>query len=42
MMKNIRTAIEEVEGKIISGEIAVSSAFSMTTDEVVALRNSMG
>lgn len=38
----IRTAIEEVEGKIISGEIAVSSAFSMTTDEVVALRNSMG
>ena len=38
----IRTAIEEVEGKIISGELEVSSAFTMTNDEVVALRDSMG
>ena len=38
----IRTAVEEVEAKIIGGEIAVSSAFSMTTEEVVALRDSMG
>ena len=38
----IRGAIDEVEGKIIGGEIEVSSAFSMTTEEVVALRDSMG
>lgn len=38
----IRTTIEEVEGKIISGELEVSSAFTMTNDEVVALRDSMG
>lgn len=37
----IRSYIEEVEAKIISGELEVSSAFSMTTEEVVALRESM-
>ena len=38
----IRDVINDVEGKIIAGEIEVSSAFSMTTEEVVALRESMG
>lgn len=37
----IQSEIDEIEGKIISGEIEVASAFSMSTEEVVALRDSM-
>ena len=39
--ESIRAYVEEVEAKIIAGEIAVSSAFTMSTEEVVALRDSM-
>ena len=39
--ESIRSYIEEVEAKVIAGEIEVSSAFSMSTEEVVALRDSM-
>lgn len=37
----IQSEIDEIEGKIISGEIEVASAFNMSTEEVVALRDSM-
>lgn len=37
----IQSEIDEIEGKIVSGEIEVASAFSMSTEEVVALRDSM-
>lgn len=37
----IQGEIDEIEGKIVSGEIEVASAFSMSTEEVVALRDSM-
>ena len=39
--EEIQSLIDEIEGKIISGELEVSSAYSMTTEEVVALRESM-
>lgn len=39
--EDIQTAINEIEEKIISGELEVPSAYSMTTDEIVALRDSM-
>lgn len=39
--EGVQTAIEEIEAKVISGELEVPSAFSMTTDEIVALRDSM-
>lgn len=39
--ESIQTAIDEIEAKIISGELEVASAYSMTTDEIVALRDSM-
>ena len=32
----------QIKAQIISGELEVSSAFTMTNDEVVALRDSMG
>lgn len=38
----IQAEIVEIEEKIMSGELEVSSAYGMTTDEVVALRDSMG
>nr|WP_326168369.1 BMP family ABC transporter substrate-binding protein [uncultured Oscillibacter sp.] len=38
---DIQSEIDEVEAKIISGEVEVASAFSMSTEEVVALRDSM-
>ena len=37
----IQGEIDEVEAKIVSGEIEVASAFNMSTEEVVALRDSM-
>lgn len=40
--ESIQAEIVEIEEKIMSGELEVSSAYSMTTDEVVALRDSMG
>ena len=39
--ESIRAYIDEIEAMIISGELEVSSAFTMTNDEVVALRDSM-
>ena len=39
--EEIQSLIDEIEGKIISGELEVSSAYNMTTEEVVALRESM-
>lgn len=39
--ENIRAEIDEIEGKVISGEIVVGTAFEMTTDEVAALRDGM-
>lgn len=39
--EGVQTAIEEIEAKVISGELVVPSAFTMTTDEIVALRDSM-
>lgn len=38
---DIQSTIDEVEAKVISGEIEVSSAFNMSTEEVAALRDSM-
>lgn len=38
----IQAEITAIEEKIMSGELEVSSAYKMTTDEVVALRDSMG
>lgn len=37
----IQGEIDEVEAKIVNGEIEVASAFNMSTEEVVALRDSM-
>ncbi len=37
----VRAEIDEIEGKVISGEVTVSTAFQMTTEEVAALRDSM-
>ncbi len=37
----IAAEMEDIEAKIISGEIAVSTAFEMTTEDVAALRDSM-
>jgi basic membrane protein A len=39
--ENIRTRLNEIRDKIISGEIKVSTAFGMTSEEVAALRDSM-
>lgn len=39
--EGVQTAVEEIEAKVISGELVVPSAFTMTTDEIVALRDSM-
>lgn len=40
--ESVQAAIEEVEGMIISGELDVLSVYDLTTEEVVALRESMG
>ena len=40
--ESVQAFIEEVEGKIISGELKVLSVYDLTTEEVVALRESMG
>lgn len=39
--EDVQKFINETEEKIISGEIVVGTAFDMSTDEVVALRDSM-
>ena len=39
--EDIQKFIDETEQKIINGEITVGTAFDMSTDEVVALRDSM-
>lgn len=39
--EDIRKEMEEIEGKVISGEITVGTAFTMSTDEVAALRDGM-
>lgn len=39
--EDIQKLMDEIEEKIISGELEVPSAYSMTTDEIVELRNSM-
>lgn len=38
---DIRTQLDEIAGKIASGEIVVGSAFGMETEEVAALRDGM-
>ena len=40
--ESIQAEIEAIEGMIMAGELEVSSAYNMTTEEVVALRDSMG
>lgn len=37
----IRTELDDIEAKIIGGEITVGTAYDMTTEDVVALRDSM-
>ena len=39
--EDIRKELEEIEGKIIDGEIEVRTAFQMSTEEVVSLRDEM-
>lgn len=39
--EEIQNLMNEIEQKIINGELEVSSAYSMTTDEIIELRNSM-
>lgn len=39
--EDIQNLMNEIEEKIINGELEVSSAYSMTTDEIIELRNSM-
>ncbi len=39
--EDIRKEMEDIEGKVISGEITVGTAFTMSTDEVAALRDGM-
>ena len=39
--EDIKAKIEEVEAKIISGEIVVPSAFDLSQDEVNDLKNSV-
>jgi basic membrane protein A len=39
--ENIRTRLNEIRDKVISGEIKGSTAFGMTSEEVAALRDSM-
>lgn len=39
--EEIQNLMNEIEELIISGELEVSSAYSMTTDEITELRNSM-
>lgn len=39
--EEIQNLMDEIEKMIISGELEVSSAYSMTTDEITELRNSM-
>ena len=37
----IRAEIETIEGKVINGEIKVSNVYTMTTDEIAAIRDAM-
>lgn len=39
--EDIRTLIDETEQKIINGDIKVSTAFDMTTEEIAVLRDEM-
>lgn len=39
--EDVRKELDEIEQKIIAGEIEVSSAFNMTTDEIANMRNEM-
>ncbi|OQB23998.1 MAG: Membrane lipoprotein TmpC precursor [Firmicutes bacterium ADurb.Bin182] len=39
--EEIRTRLDEIQNKVISGEIQVSSAFGMSSEEIAALRDSM-
>lgn len=39
--EDIRKEMEEIEAKVISGEIKVGTAFQMSTEEVAALRDEM-
>lgn len=39
--EDIRKELEEIEAKVISGEVEVGTAFTMSTEEVAALRDGM-
>lgn len=39
--EDIRKALDEIEQKVISGEITVGTAFDMSTDDIAAMRNEM-
>ena len=39
--EEIRKEMEDIEAKVISGEITVGTAFQMSTEEVAALRDEM-
>ena len=39
--EDVKALIDETEQKIINGDIKVSTAFGMTTEEIAALRDEM-